>query len=84
MAGWVAEPKWNVTPSEVLLQQFKSLERIHSYFVGSLPCVGSFVKLAIVKCHRFHTAVQVFESIRKLGPYLHDQFSNSYAFNRTL
>ena len=84
MAGWVAEPKWNVTPSEVLPQQSKSLERIHLYFVGSLLCVGSFVKLALAKCHRFHIAVQVFESIRKLGPYLHNRFSNSYAFNRTL
>ena len=33
-----------------------------------------FCKLALAKYHRFHTAVQVFESIRKLGPYLYDRF----------
>ena len=58
----------------------KSLERIHSHFVGSLPCIDGFVKLTLAERCRFHTAVQVFKSIRKLSPvYLHDQFSNSYA-----
>ena len=58
----------------------KSLHRIHSHFVGSLPCIDGFVKLTLVEHCRFHTAVQAFKSIHKLSPvYLHDRFSNSYA-----
>ena len=57
----------------------KSLERIHSYFACSLPCIDGFVKLTLAERRRYHTAVQVFKSIRKLSPvYLHDQFSNTY------
>ena len=57
----------------------KSLERIHSHFAGSLSCIDGFVKLTLAERRRYHTAVQVFKSIRKFSPvYLHDQFSNTY------
>ena len=37
------------------------------------------MKLTLAERRRYHTAVQVFKSIRKLSPmYLHDQFSNTY------
>ena len=44
-----------------------------------MPCIDGFVKLTLAERRRYHTAVQVFKSIRKLSPvYLHDQFSNMY------
>ena len=56
----------------------RSLEKIHSHFVGSLSCINSFVKLTLAERRRYHTTVQVFKSIRKLGPvYLNDRFVNS-------
>ena len=58
----------------------KSLEKIHSHFVGSLSCVDSFVRLTLAERRRFHTVVQVFKSVRRLCPvYLNDFFVNSVA-----
>ena len=56
------------------------MEKIHSHFVGSLSCVDSFVRLTLAECRRFHTAVQVFKSVRRLCPvYLNNFFVNSVA-----
>ena len=68
---------WN-PPTAVLS---RSLEKIHSHFVGSLSRIDNFVKLTLVERRRFHTAVQVFKSIHRLGPvYLNEQFVNSVDF----
>ena len=32
---------------------WKSLEKIHSYFVGYVPCIDGFVKLTLAECRRF-------------------------------
>lgn len=58
----------------------KALEKIHSHFAGFLCFTDSFLRLTLSERRRFHTAVQVFKSVRRLGPvYLNDVFTNSVA-----
>ena len=54
------------------------VERVHSKFLHKLPSsIGSKINSTLTECRRFHTAVQVFRSLRRQCPYLRNMFQYS-------
>ena len=62
------------TPS--MAKQTCLIERIHSKFIRKLPSsYHSKFPFTLTECRRFHTAIQIFKSLRRISPpYLHDIF----------
>ena len=54
------------------------VERVHCKFLRRLPSsIGSKINSTLTERHRFHTAVQVFRSLHRQCPYLHNMFQYS-------
>ena len=55
------------------------IEKVHSKFINKLPVTyHSKFPFTLTERHRFHTAIQIFKSLRQLFPYLHDIFKFSF------
>ena len=70
----------SVSPNATWLEAEKPvlllIERVHSKFVRKLPSsYHSKFPFTMTERRRFHTAVQIFKSLRRISPpYLHDIF----------